>query len=346
MPVAPDDRPFQPELSLAANLRRIATLTAGWPGEPIDGGGAVRLANPGGREVPLFWCFNGGREFPLLAAAMGRARPLVGMRSLSGIISIRHHGTRPVTELARHYADSLLARFGPGPCIVGGNCEGAGVACRIALHLARAGVAVARLVTLDAEIRRPMALPLHQIFGRDSPGFNPFLNGGRDPVHHWQSAYAAVRWTILPAAHGAYFDAETVDLLAQAIAAPCAAPPVPAMQAPVPSPRWQIASVDGDGVTVTAPAPPGWGAAAGLAVVPQWEDRAGETLPVGGDHWVFDLAPGPVWTLRVPLPERGAPAGLRLVLCRAGTGPMGGLDAAEGRLDLTSAPGFHNVNAS
>lgn len=100
--------------SLAANLRRLSLLTHDWPGQPLDEHGTIRLLNPDAAGPPLFWCFNGQQEFPALAAAFARQRPLVGMRSLNQIMP---------EGPGRYFPDRHLQNIMPQqPCDNSGRC--------------------------------------------------------------------------------------------------------------------------------------------------------------------------------------------------------------------------------
>lgn len=321
----------QPDLSLTAMLRRIAMFTRSWPGEGLDAERCVRGVNLGAAAVPVFWCFNAQEEFAALATALGPEQPVVGMRSLNQIIETSP-ATRPaLDEVAQHYAATLIARFGTGRCIVGGNCQAAGMAWRVAMQLWLAGVTVLRLVTLDAEMRVPFPGHVRLLFGAKSSRHNPFLSPPEDAQRplpwHWQRAYAGCDWDMLPADHGFYFVPPALPALAEAILRPHPAlPPRPALAAI----SWRIAAEDSSGLTIEAAPPAALPPAAELAVLPVWQAANGGLVRCDGADWVVPVLGMPVPQgatgvpplMRARIPRQHAAVRLVPVLCAKGLGPL------------------------
>lgn len=216
-----DTAPAAEAEAKARILKHVSTLSRGWPGDCLDDAQTVRLVNAGGTAPPLFWTFNSGGELPALAAQLPSAQPIVGMRSLNQIVPPDKRATTPaLLDLATHYADTLLQRFGTGPCLVGGNCQAAEVAYHIAIRLLAAGAEVQAFVTLDAEWQLPLPVPVKLIFGRDSDR-NPVrtLSDAQMKLRHdwWSAAFAGIELAETDGAHGQYFQPQNVPSLARQI---------------------------------------------------------------------------------------------------------------------------------
>ncbi|THD82766.1 hypothetical protein E7811_11415 [Aliigemmobacter aestuarii] len=319
--------PHQPDISLAANLRRLGTLVQDWPGEPIDTAGTVRAIRPDDPLTPVYWCFNATAEFTALAEAFGPGQPLVGMRSLSLIMTLSDGTSRALDLLAAHYADALLRRFGPRPCIVGGNCQSAAIAWRVAIRLMAAGVAVERLVFLDAEPHLPFPGPVRVLFGAESAGFNPYLKPPEDvtrPVPwHWERAWSRVDCRIVPGAHGQYFRPENLPDVARAILAPGPdGETTMALPGEAPVIRFRTALTTTAAIWIEAEIPPALAAMPGLSVLPLWRGADGGLLRVPGPDWVVPVTTRPFWRCRFPRPGPFPGATVLPLPCLAGQGPL------------------------
>jgi len=307
-------------------LRRIGTATRDWGGDLLDAEGCLHLVNPSGPQTPVFWCFNAAGEFSQLAAALGPEQPLVGLRSLNRILDEALTLSSAAEQLAQHYADHLLARFGTQPCIIGGNCQAASVAYRVALRLLHAGVPVNRLVTLDAELRFPYPGHLRALFGRESL-YNP-INKTRDGSERaaprpWDYSAASYDRATVDGAHGQYFHAENIASLAREILArPDLSGTVTGASVAVPGTGpvdWRISRIDPDSVTIEAPATDG---PDDLALLPVWHQDDGAYFRIDSDDWVLPLGPAAHWTCRIPRPPRPGPWLLSPVICRRFFGPL------------------------
>lgn len=312
------------DISLAANLRRIATLVRDWPGERLDDAGCLRAVNTGASATPVFWCFNAAEEFLALGRQLGPGQPLAGMRSLNQVMDRTPATEHALDDLAGHYADALLRRFGRAPCIIGGNCQAAAIAYRVATRLIAAGVAVQRLVTLDAEVRFPFPGHVRLLFGSESQAYNPFLaatpDPARPPERNWRFAYRSSDWRIVDGPHGTYFTPGHVPSLARAILAP-GPPPLPD-PAPV-DVRWTVSSVDEGDVHLSANPPAGWDGRGDLAVLPVWRRNGGGLIRIPGDRWIVPLAAGAAWHCTLPRPAEPVPHKVTPVLCMLDRGPLG-----------------------
>ncbi|MDB5663801.1 hypothetical protein [Cypionkella sp.] len=322
---------LQPDLSLLANLNRLAVLVKDWPGEPIDPAATIFALNPEASATPVYWCFNTAAEFMLLGKVFGADQPLVGMRSLNQIVKVTQETTLALDLLAKHYADSLLARFGERACIVGGNCQAAGIAWRVASHLRLAGVPVQRLVLLDAEPHLPYPDSIRLLFGARSTAFNPYLKPPADPLRrvpwHWERAWHRFETRIVPGGHGEYFTPENLPEVAKAILDPLESHCVLSemqrrSRAACRSVRCKTVHVAETASTVEIIAGANFEDIHGLAVVPLWHGPDGSLQRVSTADWVVSVDTLPIWRGRFPAPAGLSGARLVPVLCMAGFGPL------------------------
>ncbi|MDB5661193.1 MAG: hypothetical protein JWS10_3808 [Cypionkella sp.] len=222
-------------------LSHIEIICRNWPGERLDAKSTMRFLNPEGTASPIFWVFNAAAEFPAIANQMSPSQPIVGMRSLNMIVdSQTRANTSIVLELAKHYADTLLKRFGTGPCIVGGNCQAAEISYHVALKLLEAGVEVLCFVTLDAEWQLPLPLPVKMIFGRKS-NRNPMrtLSEPEMQIRHnwWSAAFSGVEVAETDGGHGEYFLPANIPSLVKEI---CSAEKRRGSVTPRPATNWSL----------------------------------------------------------------------------------------------------------
>ncbi|MFD1740210.1 hypothetical protein [Cypionkella sinensis] len=324
----------EPDLSLEANLRRLAVLMRRWPGEAIDAALTLRLLNPQGDAVPVYWCFNAIAEFGPLADSFGPRQPLVGMRSLNQIVNVTPDTTFVLDTLAAYYAQALLARFGRAPCIVGGNCQAAGIAWRVANLLRAAGVPVERLVFLDAAPHLPWPGHVRLLFGALDTGFNPLLSPPDDLQHqvpwYWERAWNRFDTRIVSGGHGAYFFPENLPDVARAIldpdpvSAPAAgfADLVSASVATCRDLRCRVVHSDQQSSTLELVAPTDFSAIRGLAVMPLWQSPDGGLQGDQTSDWLVAVQTLPVWRHRFLHPPGLSHARLVPVPCLAGHGPL------------------------
>lgn len=328
------------DVSLPANLHRLAVLTRGWDGVPLDPGGTVRLIHPNAAQLPIFWCFNSQQEFPALGAALGAGQPLVGMRSLNQVMAggpLRPFSDR---ELAGYYAETLLHHFGPVPCIIGGNCQAAPVAHGIARCWMAAGGTVARLVTLDATLRRPYAGAIRLLFGARSEKHNPFLTQP-DPESAWRFLYAAHDVGFLPAGHGEYFGAAVVDHLAAAILAPSRSGPPRQPPQTARDLSWNVAgptkAVAGGRIELVAAAPQILAPDQRLAMLPLWSSPERGVWLADPDQYLAAIGHAPergVFICQVKAPDQPGHWALDPVTCTEGWGPCTGPDQDRSLLEM------------
>jgi hypothetical protein len=321
----------EPDVSLPANLHRLAVLVKDWQGEFLDKARTVCAVNPTAGGVPVYWCFNAAAERDYLAEEFGAGRTLVGMRSLNQIVRVVPERSHVLDPLAQHYAETLLARFGTRPCIVGGNCQSAGIALRVANHLMAAGVPVQRLVVLDAEPRLPFGGSIRLLFGGQSRTHNPFLKPQPDPSRpipwHWERAWHRFEVRTVSGGHGEYFRPENVPSLARAILEPwsqasVSSSPGDGHLARVRRAVCRVTDVAREATTVEVVMPETVAPGDGLGLMPLWCSPAGSLVPQPGPDWIVPVNSRAVWRRTFENPFSAQGGVLIPVLCLAGHGPL------------------------
>ena len=333
----PGDSPGEEEL--AVYLQRLRVLTRTWAGEPLGESGLLRVLHAAGPRPPLFWCYNGQEEFGRMASGLGPEQPLVGMRSLNKAAPTGVARLPLARALADRYADLLLEAMEFERCAVGGNCQSAAIATRVAHRLRRAGKRVDLLLTLDATPPEPVPGRVAMLFGQDSEAFNPFFRTPRPEVL-WRAIHGEPSWTIVPGAHGQYFSAANLDPLCEAIRrhlgdARDAAAPAAEAEA-----RLVIRAVPRGGVAGTAlvlraevKAARGRGP---FVVLGLWfSESHGLWAPPAGDvRAIQRIEAGRPADLSFPTPEMPGRWTLRLALCQERVGPVGWARDRDPRLSL------------
>jgi hypothetical protein len=306
-------------------LSRLSLLTRSWTGNSLDAAMTLRALNPDGQQVPLFWVFNGALEPPALAEAFGPDQPLIAMRSLHEVVdSIKRSRSTAMDEVSEYYASQLIERFGRAPCIVGGNCQAADIAYRVALHLIDAGVPIRRFVTLDAEINVPLPLPLRVIFGQEShfSHRNKDASTPYDPEFDLRKRIFPHREFVeTPGKHGEYFQPQNVGPLAERIVADqfltVSAPMAPGI-------NWRVVATAGNLITLAAAMPCAPDKVGRLGVVPLLRYE-GETFLMrsNGRHMIaVPTVRDGILYVDLELPEQRAGLRIKPLLCMADHGPM------------------------
>lgn len=314
------------DLGLAANLRRLSTIMRGWPGTPLTPEGTLRHVHEHAEtHPPIYWCFNSEHELPALMQAMGRDQAIVGMRSLNQVIQVTPETSFVLEELADHYAAGIVTRFGRKPCIVGGNCQSASIAWRVAVRLKAAGVPILRLVTLDAELRFPFPGRVRLLFGAQSEKFNPFLQKPPDPDRplpwHWLRAWREVDWHTVPGSHGQYFLKENVAALSRAILAPHDAEPTSYSRSfNLDGVKWRIAERTETGIWIETE--PEYRHQSDLALLPVWHTSNGGLVAKRDADWIVPLPHEGNWRVHLASPAPATATRVTPVLCAAGFGPL------------------------
>ena len=280
-------------------LKLLQHFMSDWAGEPADAAGLVRILNPRGSRPPLIWCFNGQNEFPMLAGDLGPDQPVIALRSLNLVARFEPGRLALDNRIADHYAELLLAAFDLSRCSVGGNCQGAPIAARIAANLLRRGCVVETVICMEWPSLSPLPIRCGLIFGAQSTMFNPFLQG-LNPEPLWRALFADHRVEIIPGGHGEYFSEANHAAVGAAVArlldAQWSAPkpadgPVMTVEPIAPPPSLPAASRATIKVAIRSTSP---------AVATPRDRLSVGYVWISGDH-----GPSPAWGLQ-PAPRGGS----------------------------------------
>lgn len=185
-------------------LRQLRFSAADWPGQSMSDDLPVFGLNLDGTQTPIFWCFNGGHEPYAMAEILGPDQPVYAFRSMSKVVPDVEYRYRHSEDLARLYAAEIRKMVPDGPYFIGGNCQGGRIAEFMARILRQDGYEVPQLCLLDYLPESPYPDRVALFFGKESEGFNPFLESG-EPQGDWQSLHKQVVWDIVPGGHAQYF---------------------------------------------------------------------------------------------------------------------------------------------
>ncbi len=140
--LAPGADPVLSEDILAGLLAHTGT----WSGvRHTPNAVTVGLNTAGGRPA-LFWCLQNNEEHEALARHLGPDQPVYGMRSGNRVMVKNDEN---IDALARHYIREIQEIQPHGPYLIGGNCQAARIAIRIARGLRAAGHQVPVLFMME-----------------------------------------------------------------------------------------------------------------------------------------------------------------------------------------------------
>ena len=202
---------------LNKTLNAISKLTRDWPGNPIDRLGTVRFIHPHGNREPIVWVFNSKHEPINLAYYFGDSQPLIALRSLNIVMQPSPERENFSHHLALHYAQIITQVLPRKVTLIGGNCQGAPIALRIANALHEKGHEIQGLVTIDAVPRIKCKHPILMNFGNESLGYNPFARNFYGTTETVSSFYPYYTVSNLPCDHGQYFNPENIPFLVENI---------------------------------------------------------------------------------------------------------------------------------
>lgn len=197
----------------AGDRKRLLAVMASGTNQPLRPGSLVSGVHLDGSRPPLFWCFNQpGYESPALAGQLGPDQPLFCLFSGSEVLKWNE---KTPCALARHYVEEIRAVDPHGPYSIGGNCQGARVACEIALLLRERGQTVRKLCLMEFFDPRLFDYedPLLLLYGETSRLREQRRFGW--PQEGWSRPFRVVpevSW--LPCGHGQYFREPFVRTLA------------------------------------------------------------------------------------------------------------------------------------
>ena len=169
--------------NLPAHLRQsMIRHTAGWKAKRARKSSLVFELNPNGKREPIFWCFQSFVEFRKLAAQLGSNQPVYGMRSAVNAFDKSEDNLEALAEI---YAFELLSIHEQGSFVIGGTCQSAKIAFRVATILRDAGRHIS-LLCLHEQIV-PYCYP-----GRVALFFGK--NSDHSPTYYYDHPEESWRW--------------------------------------------------------------------------------------------------------------------------------------------------------
>jgi len=292
---------------------QIRTFVSSWDGERVSPDSLIVGRNTTGTRPPLFWVFQGEREFLQLASFLGKDQPLYGMRSGHLVMDYTEDN---IQALALNYVNEIQKVRPEGPLMIGGNCQGGVIALAIAQHMRRRRRHVPLLILMEwAFDLQPYSGPVALVFGRESEFANPWLRF-QYPELAWRRAFSDYRVEVTPGAHGKFFNEPNVQALAATVSgcmeqAMDRAPellPTEAKRIEVelknPPERLIPGSRALISARVTNRSPVHWngGDRSGLMLVNHWKRENGDILPKKDGHIALPpLSPGASCNLSLPV---------------------------------------------
>ena len=145
--------------------QKLFSMTRSWQGQRVKSDSLVFGLNTEGSKQPLYWCFQGFREFKLLASHLGPDQPVYGMRSGHLVMEYTKDNLQNLSE---HYVREIRAVQPNGPYLLGGNCQSGTIAWEIAQRFQEQNETITLLAILDISIPRPYPGRIAFFFGKES----------------------------------------------------------------------------------------------------------------------------------------------------------------------------------
>ena len=200
-------------------LRMIQAYTGSWKGARLFPDSLVVGRNIDGAETPLFWVFQEEFEFMQLAKHLGPNRPVYGMRSCVGIVSVKDHSSDIIDTVCNRYLWEILALPMNRQFIVGGNCQGGIFALALAKRLSQIGRAPSLLVLLEWTYSYGRYLgPALLLYGEQSYTAEIYRTS-RKCLPNWREDFPSNSTAGIGGAHGYFFDDINIESLVRAIKA-------------------------------------------------------------------------------------------------------------------------------
>ena len=182
-------------------LAGLLAHTRTWSGTRHHEDAVTVGLNTGGSRPALFWCLQNNAEHESLARNLGPEQPVYGMRSGNRVME---KSDENIAALARHYVGEILQIQQEGPYMVGGNCQAARIAIRIARELRAAGHSVPVLFMMEKFDPVDYDGAVVMLFGADSDR-NPF-HQFTEPHLGYRKFYRGPIWIReIPGQHGRFF---------------------------------------------------------------------------------------------------------------------------------------------
>lgn len=195
-------------------LAGLLAHTATWEGDRQRPEAVIVGRNVGGSRVPLFWCLQNEREHRALSDALGPDRPMFAMRSGNRVMV---KSDENIDLLADYYVREIREIRPEGPYLLGGNCQAARIALRVARRLRAEGAEVPVLLMMEKFDPIEYDGPVAMLFG-DRSDRNPFSHFS-DPGRGYLAWYSGPLWLRhIQGPHGQFFTPENVPVLAARVA--------------------------------------------------------------------------------------------------------------------------------
>lgn len=183
---------------------KILAFSCGWPGICLAPGAMLHGLNTTGHRTPIFWCFQTADEFLRVAHSLGDDQPLFGMRS--GHLAMDKN-VKNIQALACFYAHTITAMKLPG-LIIGGACQAAKIAARIAIVLEQLKQKIELLILQEQFIPLPYHGETLFLFGKDCL-YNP-INSFPEAQKNWSKIYPNWYYSTLQGKHGTIYEPDNI----------------------------------------------------------------------------------------------------------------------------------------
>lgn len=187
---------------------QLLALTAGWKGQRVTPDSLIFGLNTQGSLPPLFWCFQGFREFSQLAKYLGAEQPVYGMRSGHLIMNKTQEN---IQALAARYARDILRVQPEGAFRLGGNCQAGKIIFEIAQQLQQQGKTIAILCLLEVFVPKLYFGEVAFFFGRESDGYNPYKAFAEPELGYRKFYRGGFSVNIISGEHGKYFNEQHIQ---------------------------------------------------------------------------------------------------------------------------------------
>ncbi len=197
-----------------AIISGLLAHTATWEGDRHRVDAVIVGRNTVGARTPLFWCLQNEREHRALADGLGPDQPLFALRSGNRVMVKSDDN---LDRLADHYVQEIREIRPDGPYLLGGNCQAARIALRIARRLRAEGAEVPVLFMMEKFEPLTYDGAVSMLFG-DRSDRNPFRRFS-DPGRGYANWYRGPLWIReIQGAHAQFFTPENAPVLAARVA--------------------------------------------------------------------------------------------------------------------------------
>lgn len=198
-----------PEGALAGMLAHTST----WRGVRHREGALIVGLNLDGSRVPLFWCLQNSMEHEALARWLGSDQPVYGLRSANRVMEKTDQN---IDLLAQHYVDEITEIYPSGPVALGGNCQAARIALRIARRLVDAGRHVPILMQMEKFEPYPYRGAVAFLFG-DQSDRDPYQKYIAPEIGYAKYIDGEMWIRYIKGPHGHFFEEPNIQVLAATV---------------------------------------------------------------------------------------------------------------------------------